>query len=127
MGAQRAEMLDEDGMSSSPVMAAPPAPVREDNSEEYEVEQENFENATVRENFAETAFFLPHLVSDTKGNVQIQFTLPESLTEWRFLGFAHTKEVDYGLIRATAKAQKAFMLRPNMPRFVRWGDEAVVA
>ena len=127
VGAQRAEMLDEDGMSSSPVMAAPPMAVMEDAPNEEATGQENFENATVRENFAETAFFLPHLVSDKKGNVQIQFTLPESLTEWRFLGFAHTKEVDYGLIRATAKAQKAFMLRPNMPRFVRWGDEAVVA
>jgi len=103
------------------VMGAPVA------TEEAAVPEENFDNATIRENFAETAFFLPHLVSDKKGNVNIQFTLPESLTEWQFMGFAHTKDVDYGLLRSKAVARKEFMLRPNMPRFVRWGDKAVVA
>lgn len=103
------------------VMGAPVA------TEEAAVPEENFDNATIRENFAETAFFLPHLISDAKGNVNIQFTLPESLTEWKFMGFAHTQDVDYGTIRSTAVARKEFMLRPNMPRFVRWGDEAVVA
>ncbi|MCH5176071.1 MAG: hypothetical protein J1F40_09300 [Prevotellaceae bacterium] len=92
--------------------------------EEYGVD---FDNAALRENFAETAFFLPHLVSDETGNVNVQFTLPESLTEWKFMGLAHTKDMDYGTIKATAVARKAFMLRPNMPRFVRWGDKAVVA
>ena len=86
----------------------------------------DFDNATLRENFAETAFFLPHLVSDGEGNVNIQFTLPESLTEWKFMGLAHTKDMDYGAIKAMAVARKAFMLRPNMPRFVRWGDKATV-
>lgn len=98
-----------------------------DATEEAAVPQEDFDNATIRENFAETAFFLPHLVSDKKGNVNIQFTLPESLTEWKFMGFAHTKDVDYGMLRDKAVARKDFMLRPNMPRFVRWGDNAVVA
>lgn len=92
-----------------------------------EIVEEDFDNATLRENFAETAFFLPHLVSDKQGNVNIQFSLPESLTEWKFMGFVHTKDVDYGLIKATAVARKAFMLRPNMPRFLRWGDKAVIA
>lgn len=90
-------------------------------------EEEDFDHATIRENFAETAFFLPHLVSDMQGNVDIRFTLPESLTEWKFMGFVHTKDVDYGLIKATVAARKAFMLRPNMPRFLRWGDKAVIA
>ena len=96
-------------------------------SEETQSEKADFDKATVRQDFSETAFFLSHLVSDGNGNVNIQFTLPESLTEWKFMGFAHTKDVDYGSIRATAMARKAFMLRPNMPRFVRWGDRAVIA
>lgn len=87
----------------------------------------DFENAAIRNDFAETAFFLPHLVSDQDGVVDVQFTLPESLTEWRFLGFAHTKDVDYGTIKASAVARKNFMLRPNMPRFVRWGDGVVLS
>lgn len=91
--------------------------------EEYGVD---FDNAILRENFAETAFFLPHLISDETGNVNVLFTLPESLTEWKFMGLAHTKDMDYGTIKATAVARKAFMLRPNMPRFVRWGDKVTV-
>ena len=101
-----------------------PAPMSAD---ETAVSEEDFDHATIRKNFAETAFFLPHLVSDKKGNVQIQFTLPESLTEWQFMGFAHTNDVDYGMLRAKAVARKSFMLRPNMPRFVRWGDKVVIA
>ena len=127
-------IADEDGMveeESSMVMRAPAAKVNAMSGlaepQDEPVPEENFDNATIRENFAETAFFLPHLVSDAQGNVNIQFTLPESLTEWKFMGFAHTKDVDYGIIRATAVARKEFMLRPNMPRFVRWGDQAVVA
>ena len=121
-----AAMVDEENVAiSGPVLTAKMnAPSL---TEEVAVPEENFDAATIRENFAETAFFLPHLVSDKKGNVNIQFTLPESLTEWQFMGFAHTKEVDYGILRATAVARKDFMLRPNMPRFVRWGDNAVVA
>ncbi len=81
----------------------------------------------MRENFAETAFFLPHQVSDAEGKVDIQFILPESLTEWRFMAFAHTKEMEWDTIRATVVARKELMLRPNLPRFVRVGDKAVLA
>lgn len=81
----------------------------------------------VRENFAETAFFYPQLRTDEKGEVGISFVLPESLTRWKFMGLAHTKQVDYGRIEATATASKEFMLQPNMPRFVRVGDKANVA
>ncbi len=84
-------------------------------------------DAPMRTNFAETAFFLPHLMSDAKGDVRIAFTLPESLTEWQFLGLAHTADVRHGSIAAQAKAQRALMLRPSMPRFVRRGDRVVIA
>ena len=79
----------------------------------------------IRENFAETAFFYPQL--RTKGEVSISFVLPESLTRWKFMGLAHTRNVDYGKIEATATASKEFMLQPNMPRFVRVGDKANIA
>lgn len=81
----------------------------------------------VRENFAETAFFYPQLRTNEKGEVSISFVLPESLTQWQFLALAHTKNVDYGQIEATATASKEFMLQPNMPRFVRVGDKANIA
>ena len=88
---------------------------------------EETDNVQLRSNFAETAFFYPQLRTDANGEVNIEFTLPESLTEWKFMGLAHTKDMDYGNIVAKAVASKDFMLQPNLPRFVRVGDEVNVA
>lgn len=85
------------------------------------------DSVKMRSNFAETAFFLPHLVSDACGDVKIAFSLPESLTEWRFMGLAHTKNVNYGYMTDKATARRTLMLRPNMPRFLRQGDKALIA
>lgn len=81
----------------------------------------------VRENLQETAFFYPALTSDNQGNVNISFTLPESVTTWKFMGLAHDANFNYGQISAEAIARKAVMVQPNLPRFVRQGDQAVVA
>ena len=80
----------------------------------------------VRENMNETAFFYPALESDNNGNVAIRFTLPESVTTWKFMGLAHDKEMRNGLLVDEAVAQKAVMVQPNMPRFLREGDKAVL-
>ena len=80
----------------------------------------------VRENMNETAFFYPALESDNNGNVAIRFTLPESVTTWKFMGLAHDKEMRNGLLVDEAVAQKTVMIQPNMPRFLREGDKAVL-
>jgi len=77
----------------------------------------------VRENLNETATYQSELVTDKNGNVSIKFTLPESLTTWRFLGLAHDKEMNNGQIKGEAIAQKQLMVQPNMPRFIREGDK----
>lgn len=84
-------------------------------------------NVQLRENLNETAFFYPALQADAKGNVSVKFTLPESITTWRFMGLAHDKDVNYGLIDGEAVARKTVMVQPNMPRFVRVGDRASIA
>lgn len=81
----------------------------------------------LRENFAETAFFYPSLRTDTNGIVSISFTLPESQKEWTFIGLAHTRNMDYGLVTAKAKIAKPFMVQPNMPRFIRVNDKAAIS
>ncbi|MQN81306.1 alpha-2-macroglobulin [Prevotella copri] len=80
----------------------------------------------VRENMNETAFFYPALESDNNGNVAIRFTLPESVTTWKFMGLAHDKEMRNGLLVDEAVAQKTVMVQPNMPRFLREGDKAII-
>lgn len=80
----------------------------------------------VRENMNETAFFYPALESDNNGNVAIRFTLPESVTTWKFMGLAHDKEMRNGCLVDEAVAQKTVMVQPNMPRFLREGDKATI-
>ena len=80
----------------------------------------------IREKLNETAFFYPALESDNQGNVAINFTLPESVTTWKFMGLAHDKEMRNGLLVDEAVAQKTVMVQPNMPRFLREGDKSII-
>lgn len=86
-----------------------------------------YSKVQVRENFNETAFFYPALSTDAHGNIGIRFTLPESVTTWRFMGLVHDKEMNNGIITAEAVARKEVMVQPNVPRFMRVGDKAVMS
>ncbi|OQA00752.1 MAG: Alpha-2-macroglobulin family protein [Bacteroidetes bacterium ADurb.Bin408] len=76
-----------------------------------------------RSNFAETAFFFPQLQTDDEGNLIIKFTIPETLTKWKFMGFAHTKDLKFGQIKKDIVTQKELMVVTNAPRFLREGDK----
>ncbi len=75
-----------------------------------------------RTNLDETAFFFPHLLSGTDGVVRMEFTMPQALTEWKFLGFAHDSQLRSGYLTDTVVTTKDLMVEPNPPRFVREGD-----
>lgn len=75
-----------------------------------------------RRNFAETAFFFPNLKTDVEGNITFSFTMPESLTKWKFQALAHTKELAFGYSSKEIITQKELMVQPNAPRFLREGD-----
>lgn len=77
---------------------------------------------SARKNLNETAFFFPHLVSDAQGVVRMEFTMPEALTEWKFLGFAHDGSLRAGLLEDKVVTAKDLMVQPNPPRFLREGD-----
>lgn len=79
-------------------------------------------NVSARKNLNETAFFFPHLVTGGDGSIRIEFTMPEALTEWKFLGFAHDNDLRSGLITGTTVTAKDLMVQPNPPRFLREGD-----
>jgi hypothetical protein len=79
-----------------------------------------------RSNLNETVFFYPHLTTDSSGTVTISFTMNEALTKWKFMAFAHTKDLKYGFIQKEVVTQKDLMVVPNAPRFLREGDEISV-
>lgn len=84
-------------------------------------------NVKARTDFSETAFFKPHLETNSKGEIIFSFEMPESLTEWKFLGMAHTKDLSVGYLSETAVTQKDLMVVPNAPRFFREGDKIVLS
>ena len=90
-------------------------------------EPQEEENVQMRENLNETAFCYPLLTTDENGQVVMKFTLPECLTTWRFMGVANTADMLYGSIGGEAVAKKDVMIQPNVPRFIRMGDEAQIS
>ena len=81
----------------------------------------------VRENLNETAFFFGRKATDAKGNVSLVFTLPESVTTWQVKALAHDKDMNYGWLSGEAVAKKDVMVQPNMPRFMRVGDQGTIS
>lgn len=79
-----------------------------------------------RTNFSELAFFHPQLRTDSKGEATITFTIPESLTTWRFKSLAHTKDIRTSYHVDTVITRQHFTIRPNMPRFARSGDKVSI-
>ena len=83
----------------------------------------NLEQVTARKNLQETAFFYPQLTSDADGIVRIEFTIPEALTKWKFMGFAHDNDLRTALLTDDVTTSKDLMVQPNPPRFLREGDQ----
>ncbi|MGQ0828213.1 MAG: alpha-2-macroglobulin family protein [Bacteroidota bacterium] len=86
-------------------------------------QNQNLSNVSARRNFSETAFFYPQLETDKEGNIIIKFTIPEALTKWKMMGFAHTKDLKFGQIENELITQKELMVVPNVPRFFRENDK----
>lgn len=80
------------------------------------------QTAAPRTNFAETAYFRPALRTNSKGEVVMAFTLPESMTQWNFAALAHDRDMNHGRLDTTVVARKDFMVEPALPRFLRQGD-----
>lgn len=89
--------------------------------------EEQINQVQARKVLNETAFFYPNLKTDAEGNVIIEFTAPESLTEWKLMTLAHTKDLKVGYLENRVKTQKELMIVPNAPRFLREGDQVAIS
>jgi uncharacterized protein YfaS (alpha-2-macroglobulin family) len=107
--------------------AAAAAPAAADEKAGGQTEPKPEPAVSPRTNLKETAFFMPQMHTDEQGNVVLKFTMPEALTEWKFMAFAHTKDWKTGYLDGKIKTQKELMVTPNVPRFFRQGDEMVLS
>lgn len=87
----------------------------------------NFDDVVIRKNLQETAFFFPHLQTDKDGNVSFSFTTPEALTKWKLQLLAHTKTLESSVATFETVTQKELMVMPNVPRFLREGDQIFIS
>lgn len=92
-----------------------------------ENKETDFNTVTIRKNLQETAFFFPQLQTDKDGNVSFNFTTPEALTKWKLLLLAHTKTLESKVSTLETVTQKELMVIPNVPRFLRQGDQITIS
>ncbi|MEM9888386.1 MAG: alpha-2-macroglobulin family protein, partial [Bacteroidota bacterium] len=94
----------------------------ESDNRREEMPTTDFSNIQVRTNLNETVFFMPELKTDKDGNIILKFTMNEALTKWKFLGLAHTQDLEIATTQQEVRTQKELMVQPNAPRFMREGD-----
>ena len=92
-----------------------------------DITEKDLKKIEIRKNLKETAFFLPHLKTNAKNEVVVNFTTPQALTRWKFQLLAHTKKLKYGYLKLNAITQKKLIVTPNLPRFLRVGDTMTIA
>lgn len=78
---------------------------------------------TLRDDFSETGFFMPHLRGDAQGLIRMEFTAPEKIGRWRFNGFVHTRDMATLFLDTILVTQKDFSVEASLPRFAYQGDE----
>jgi len=95
-----------------------------ENNDENEVgKKDENKDQPIRENLKETVFFYPDIMTDKDGNASFEFIINEAITEWKLMAFAHNKSLQYGYNEVLVKTQKDLLIVPNMPRFLRAGDQ----
>ncbi len=113
-------ILEEESVESTETLFSLSDPFAKESGQPISPEQ-------IRQNFAETAFFYPTLRTDEEGDLFVDFTLPESNTTWKLQLLANTQDLKYGLLTKEIISSKPLMVLPNLPRFVRQGDEVSIS
>ena len=72
------------------------------------------------------AFWMPQLIIDNDGLASIRFDVPNAIGAWNFHAAAWTTDCRTAQMSATLSASKPVMVQPNLPRFLRRGDQARV-
>ena len=125
--AEAAPMMDESVVEEDVAYAMHTDKYFEKSNKVNNKPETDFSQISVRTDFNETAFFYPTLRTDAEGNISFEFTMPESLTSWKLQLLAHNKQAHYAIETLETQTQKELMILPNMPRFLREGDEIVIS
>jgi len=79
----------------------------------------------IRQEFPDTAYWNPAVMTDANGQAQVQITLPDTLTTWRLDVRGATAETTLvGQATVDIVTTKDLLIRPVTPRFFVVGDQA---
>jgi uncharacterized protein YfaS (alpha-2-macroglobulin family) len=81
---------------------------------------------TVRENFADTAYWRADVVTDRDGRARIEVTLPDNLTTWVLRAVGVDAETRVGEALTNVVTSLPLMIRPVTPRFFVVDDVVVL-
>jgi uncharacterized protein YfaS (alpha-2-macroglobulin family) len=121
-----AATLNEDGAGLDQVVVVGYGTTKKKTYIGNELEEKNLSQIKTRTNLAETAFFLPQIKTDEKGNFSFNFTSPEALTSWKLRLLAHNKNALSAYLEKISVTQKELMVMPNLPRFLTEKDTIVI-
>lgn len=76
-----------------------------------------------RTDFVDTAFWDAYVQTGASGEGSVKFSLPDNLTTWVALGKNITKDTQVGEGETEFTVNKDLFARPNLPLFVRVGDQ----
>ena len=77
----------------------------------------------MRSNFATVALFVPKLETDAEGRASVRFKLPDATTRYRIMAVGASRGVEVGSGETAVRTHKPLMLRPQLPRVLRAGDQ----
>ena len=80
-------------------------------------------NNGLRKNFLACAFWNATLHAGADGHLHAKLTAPDSLTRYRVVAIAQTKQSQFGGGDSAFEVNKPVMLEPALPRFANLGDK----
>lgn len=83
--------------------------------------------ATVRSKFADTAFWIPAVVTDAQGNATVSFEFPDNLTQWTAVARGVSGDVQVGFAEAQTVTKKQLLVRMQAPRFFVDRDQVTLS
>ncbi len=110
-------MLRKEPAADEPAASVPPATPSEGPLVE----------ATVRSKFADTAFWIPAVVTDAQGNATVSFDFPDNITQWKAVARGVSGDVQVGFAEAETLTKKNLLVRLQAPRFFVDKDQVTLS
>ncbi len=85
------------------------------------------EGSFIRQDFPDTAYWNPSLITNAEGRGQVTLTLPDSLTTWQVDVRGLTMDTKVGQAQTQIVSTKPLLIRPVTPRFLVSGDHVLMA